>query len=436
MQVSKNIKYSADVLKQEISKLKNDLGESAKADIQAAETEKQRLSMVKTTIQYLKKAGRISVVKISDSIERLAVRQAEPEKQQKESEKKLGPSLIICMALCALTGILIMGSLIEVNGYDISFLKAAQGLGDWNAYLGSSDVNSMVNFLGFICFLQWVCAGMFFYAVYSLYRKKDSLMVYATVIFVIIIFLVLWIISLSFNSGMEDAMWGYSVIHAKMTGKAWASLVTGCAAAVVFNKRDIIDQNLSGTNQEEQKQEITKTIPVCNYYPWESIRFVNIVLEKDDKTSFYLEYQLPKEMRSRGYRHGWKKDISVKTDIILKVFRKEYIILDNIFNIPWEHASGASQKMILEHMPFGLNEIDNVEVIIKTIEMPGGERKEVPNVYAVSGMNSTDLARYRSENSCSNAVCRKEKADEIWLCTCGYVNDNSRPSCLNCGSRS
>ena len=89
-------------------------------------------------------------------------------------------------------------------------------------------------------------------------------------------------------------MWGYSVIHAKMTGKAWASLVTGCAAAVVFNKRDIIDQNLSGTNQEEQKQEITKTIPVCNYYPWESIRFVNIVLEKDDKTSFYLEYQLPK----------------------------------------------------------------------------------------------------------------------------------------------
>ena len=62
MQVSKNIKYSADVLKQEISKLKNDLGESAKADIQAAETEKQRLSMVKTTIQYLKKAGRICSV--------------------------------------------------------------------------------------------------------------------------------------------------------------------------------------------------------------------------------------------------------------------------------------------------------------------------------------------------------------------------------------
>ena len=55
MQISKNIKYSADVLKQEISKLKNDLGESAKADIQAAETEKQRLTMVKTTIKYKKK---------------------------------------------------------------------------------------------------------------------------------------------------------------------------------------------------------------------------------------------------------------------------------------------------------------------------------------------------------------------------------------------
>ena len=53
-------------------------------------------------------------------------------------------------------------------------------------------------------------------------------MIYVTTIFVVIIFLVLWIISLSFNSSMEDAMWGYSVIHAKMTGKAWASLVTGC----------------------------------------------------------------------------------------------------------------------------------------------------------------------------------------------------------------
>lgn len=435
MQVSKNIKYSVDELKHKISKLKDDMGESANADIQAAKTEKQRLSMVKATIQYLKKSGRISAVKISDNIERLTVRKAEPEKQQKESEKKMGPSLIICMALCALTGILIMGSLIEVNGYDISFLKVAQGIGELNAYIGSSDVNSMVGFLGFMCFLQWVCAGMYFFAAYSLYRKKDSSMIYVTAIFVIIIFLVLWMISLSFNSSMEDAMWGYSVIHAEMTGKAWTSLVTGCAAAVVFNKRDIIDQNLSGTNQEEQKQEITKTIPVCNYYPWESIRFINMVLEKDDKTSFYLEYQLPKEMRSRGYRHGWKKDIFVKTDIMLKVFRKEYIILDNIFDIRWEYVSGASQKLILENMPFGINEIDNVEVIIKAVEMPDGERRELPNVYVVSGMNSTELLRYRRENGCLNAVCRKEKTDEIWLCTCGYANDNSNLTCLNCGSK-
>ena len=251
----------------------------------------------------------------------------------------------------------------------------------------------------------------------------------------IFIYLLLLIVSVSFNSSMEDAMWGYSSVHSELTGQAWISLATACAAAVVFSKRETIDRSLSGTNQEEQKQEVTRTIPVCNYYPWECVRFINLVLEKVDSTSFSLVYTLPKSMKLEGYRNGWKKDIITKVDIILKVFRQEYIILDQILNIEWEHSSGTLQKVTLDNMPFSINEIDEVKVIIKTVDMPDGEQRVEHEVYAVSGMNSTELERYRSENGCPDAVCRKEKTNMNWLCTCGFVNNDKDTLCMNCNSR-
>ena len=147
MQISKNIKYSADVLKQEISKLKNDLGESAKADIQAAETEKQTPINGKNYHSIFEKSRKDFSSKNIRWYRKVGGQTSRTRKTAKRSREKIRTfSDNLYGALCAY-GNLIMGSLIEVNGYDISFLKVAQGLGDWNAYLGSSDVSGMVNFL-------------------------------------------------------------------------------------------------------------------------------------------------------------------------------------------------------------------------------------------------------------------------------------------------
>lgn len=430
MQVSdQNIKYNINQLKQEITNLRNDLQKLGSAE--AYEAEKKRLLMVKATIKYLKKYERITAVRKSDNMKQLTGGSEKSGNQEKKDNTKLSTPIIICMALCVITGVLIMGSLIEVNGYDISFLRLLDGVGNLTVLSGSSTGTGVMSLLGFLCFLQWACAAVYFYAVFKFYRRKDSAPIYLAAALVISIFLILWIISNSFNSSMVDDGWGYSLIRAELTGQAWISLLTACGAAIAYYNSRTVDYRL-GINPEE-RDGIIKEIPVSNYYPWENIRFINLVLEKTDHTSLHLVYRLADGIRERGQRNGWEKDITVKTDIIFRAHGEKYILSDNMFYLDWKNVSGNSQKMTLDELPFSINEIDKIEVIIKTTEAPNGVKRELSKVYAVSGMNSAELARYRSESGVPEAVCRKEKTAEEWLCTCGLVNDRPNALCANCG---
>ena len=231
---------------------------------------------------------------------------------------------------------------------------------------------------------------------------------------------------------MGDDAWGYSFIRAELTYPAWISLLTACGAAIAYYNSRAVDYQ-SGINSVEQR-EVIKEIPGSNYYPWENIRFINLVLEKTDHTSLHLVYRLADGIRERGQRNGWEKDIVVKTDIIFRAHGEKYILSDNMFYLDWKNVSGNSQKVTLDELPFSINEINNIEVIIKTTEAPNGVKRELSKVYAVSGMNTAELAWSRSESGVPEAVCRKEKTAEEWLCTCGFVNERPDALCGNCGS--
>ena len=131
-------------------------------------------------------------------MQRLALIPAEENRQGREVRSKLSPSLTICMICCVVSGVLMLGAMINVNGYDISFLDLLSN--DNNLlHLGSSG---MQGFIKFMCFLQGMCSGIFFYAGYAVCRKKETFSIYGSAAFVVRIFESLLGVSYDFNSTM------------------------------------------------------------------------------------------------------------------------------------------------------------------------------------------------------------------------------------------
>lgn len=422
----KDTTIKAEELKGKIRELRNELGSDGTSGLGDLDKEKGYLSMVRNTVLYLKEKGRLLPIENQRNVQRLAVTPTEGGRQVNAFERKTSPSSIISMVLCIASGVLVLGALIEINGYDISFLELLSG--DNNVFL--SNNTELMNFIKFMCILQLGCVGMFFYACYAIYQQVDTYAIHWATVFVVMIFLVFAAIAYYFNSAMQDATWGYSIIRAKLTERAWMSLMISFAATFVYQKSDKIDQNLFGTRGAEQAA--VKNIPVKNYYPWRSIRFINTVWEKSDRIYFWLDYELMEEVTSRDNR---KMASAIKVDIIIKVFHRKYIITDYIIKPAYDKKKGSAPKMVIDNRDFNPNEIDGVDVIIKTIEMPNGRKIEEYKTYAVSGMDSWELARYREESGLHNAVCRKESAEQTWMCICGMVNKAPRVMCLNCRAK-
>ena len=413
-------------LRRKMSELRNELGSEETSGSGILDKEKDYLAMVRNTVLYLKQKERLLPVKSQRNMQRLALIPAEEDRQGREVRSKLSPSLTICMICCVVSGVLMLGAMINVKGYDISFLDLLSN--DNNLlHLGSSG---MQGFIKFMCFLQGMCSGIFFYAGYAVCRKKETFSIYGSAAFVVIIFVCLLGVSYDFNSTMQDATWGYSVIRAKVTENTWAALIISCAAAIVYKQASETDQNLLGV--EEIDPPVVRSIPIQNYYPWRDIRFINAVWEKRDRVYFWLDYQLMEGISSSD--DGGKAS-TIKVDIIVNVFRREYIITDYIIKPAYNKQKGSTPKMIIDNVGFNPNEIDSVDVIIKRIEMPSGRKTEEYKVYAISGMGSWELAEYREENKIYNAVCGKECTEQTWMCICGMVNEAPRVTCMNCRAR-
>lgn len=147
-----------------------------------------------------------------------------------------------------------------------------------------------------------------------------------------------------------------------------------------------------------------------------------------------LRYIIPSDWKLRGYSERWNTKISVTADIVVRAFRKEFVIPDAIFELEWEHVNDSTEKLTIVGETLNVNDIDEARIIMKSIEMPDGQRKSVYKVYVVSDMNSNELERYREQIHYEAAVCREEKLECGWRCPCGLIHTETEKRCLVCGT--
>lgn len=429
-------------LQEKIESLKKELDgvnlEECKKNVVKLEEKRNHLLLVKKTLLFMREKGLLIKSDISPDAEQISVRKMNQSdifdtKDVRTLDKN--PSRIILMILSGIIAVLFLCSWIDLNGYEINLFELAQQAERLTYMFGSSGGTSgIISFLWFVCIAQWVFALAYIYVIYELYKKGESSFFYGGIFGTIIIFLVFWIITLSTNSGIDDIYSGLSnYVSTELTWKAWVALGLAVASAAICIKQEEVNKQIFGIAVETKEENVRK-IPVVNYYPWEEIRFTNAILNKAGQLSISLQYTVPSAWKSNGYIERWNSNIVVTADIILKVFRKSYVIYNTVFDVEWTYVKGTTEKMIIEHYSLNMNDIDEVRVIIKAIEMPGEKKREVHRVYAVSDMNSAELQRYRRQINCEDAVCREERFETGWRCSCGLIHDEAERRCMNCGS--
>ena len=406
-------------------------------NISKLEEEKRHLVSVKNTILYLKENNRLLSAYVPDNTEKISVKRRNDhiEKSQEEKALNKNPTLLILMAISGMMAILLLTAWIEISGYRISLFELARETDNLTYMLGISEsTQGIVSFLWIICILQWGFALCYIYIIYALYKYKESSLIYPMMFGVVIFFVVLWITTFYVNSSIDDMYSGLSnYVNAEMTWEAWSALILAVFSGGIYSSQEWINSQIFGTDNTAQETEIRK-IPVINYYPWEEIQFTDVVFEKGRDFFFFMQYKLPEKWKIEGYSERWHGNIFVNADVILKVFRKEYVVFDQIFNLEWEHTKGATQKLDIEYATFNINDIDEVRVIIKSVEMPDGQKKSAYNVYAISDMNSNELERYREQIHYDEAVCREAKLATGWVCPCGYIHTETEKRCMVCGT--
>ena len=425
---------------QKIDELREELNSVDERDleknIRKLEEEKNHLISVKNTILHLRGKNRLLSTYVSKNAEKLSVRSRRDSKEKtKEETLNKNPALLILMGISGIMVILFLCAWIQINGYRISFFELAQETDNLTYVLGTSEsTQGIISLLWIMCILQWGFAFCYIYIIYALYKYKESSLVYPAMFGVIIFFVVLWIITFSVNSSIDDVYSGLSnYINAEMTWEAWVALILSIVSSGIYSGGDRINSQFFGIDNSTQEAGIRK-IPVINYYPWEGIQFTDVIFEKGKEPCFFMQYKLLESWKAKGYSERWSGNIFINADVILKAFRKEYAIFDQVFNLDWERTKGVTQKFEIEYTTFNINDIDEVKVIIKSIEMPDGKRKSVHKVYAVSDMNSNELERYRELIHYEAAVCREEKLETGWVCPCGQMHTETEKRCMVCGT--
>lgn len=430
----KELKGKIDILRKEINNTE-DLKD--KRDINKLEEQKLQLSTVKNTILYLREKGELIKSELSPYVERLSVRKSSINRNATEKANSLNknPAVIILMILCGIMAVLLLNAWTDINGYEINLFELIRAAENLSYIAGASEeTQGIIGFVGFICIIQATLALYYLGIIYVLYKNRESHMISFATFGVIIIFLVLWILTLSVNSSVDDIYSGLSnYINAGLTGKAWLAFILSCACSAIYFKQEQINSRLFGISTQLQTN-FTRKVPVTNYYPWEQIRFTDLVLEKGKDIYVCLRYIIPSDWKLRGYSERWNTKISVTADIVVRAFRKEFVIPDAIFELEWEHVNDSTEKLTIVGETLNVNDIDEARIIMKSIEMPDGQRKSVYKVYVVSDMNSNELERYREQIHYEAAVCREEKLECGWRCPCGLIHTETEKRCLVCGT--
>ena len=430
----KEQKGKIDILRKELN---NTEELKDKRDINKLEEQKLQLSTVKNTILYLREKGELIKAESSSYAERLSVRKSSINRNMTEETNPLNknPMIIILMVFSGIMAVLLLNAWIDVNGYEINLFELTREAENLSYIFGSTEeIQGIIAFLWFICIIQAILAIYYLYIIYDLYKNRKSHGISFTMFGVIIIFLVSWGLTLSVNSSVDDIYRGLSnYISAGLTGKAWLALILSCICTGIYYKQEQLNSGLFGISTQSEAN-LTRKVPVTSYYPWEQIRFIDLIIEENTDVYVRLQYAIPSRWRLRGYREKWNAKITITVDVVLKVFKKEFVIPNVVFELEWEQAKGVTEKLAIVGRTFNINDIDEARIIMKSLEMPDGQRKSVYKVYAISNMNSNELERYREQIHYEAAVCREEKLECGWRCPCGLIHAETEKRCMVCGT--
>lgn len=405
------------------------------SDIKKVQKNKDYLELIKNTIIVFKNMGRMFKGKITDSAELIQVQKNSffYEEDNIETDGKLAPADIVLMIIYGVLIILTLTPWAELGGHEVSLTEILQGADILNS-LGVDTGGGVYFFVLLGCFALLGCAVAYAVLIYNTYRKKETNLPYMTMLAIIIIWLVFWLCSVSWNSSFDGIM-GYTSLSAELKGSAWIALILSIFASFIYSRSEEVNERLFGVSETTEEQE--RTLPVTNYYPWEDICFFSLTLTQNEQhISFTVQYQISKVMR-RFYSGDNIWD-TAKTefaaDIFLKTPMREYVITNCILAVQYGINKGETDRIVLDGKPLEINEINDIKIILKERKDPNGKKKDLHRVSVDSGMNSIELDSYRQQNNCKDAVCREQKLENGWLCRCGLVHRNDEKRCINCGT--
>ena len=98
-------------------------------------------------------------------------------------------ALIAVMILCGAAALLSSGVWIRAGGHEIDMWKCVRSIGNVSAEAWLTQYSAGVrSFLGTVCLLQWGCAVLHILAIYELWKKGESVLIYGAISAVIILF--------------------------------------------------------------------------------------------------------------------------------------------------------------------------------------------------------------------------------------------------------
>lgn len=435
METNTNYSTKIKILNSNIKELEESLKNNGalNPEIQKAERRKRYLETVKNTIQAFSKTGHLFSGKITDAAEPVQMRKEKFfYEEENEEQKKITPVEVGLMIIYGILAVLMFVPWAELGGYEVDMGSMFSSAGLLER-MGAGSESGLYFFIIIACFALLGCAVMYGIQIYNTFRRVYTNLPYMSMLTVIIIWLVFWLCTVSWNSSFDGAM-GYTFLSAELKGGAWFSLLLAVAAAVIYNKSDEINERLFGV--EEEQEEITVSLPVTNYYPWEDICFTSVTLNKKDAVSFAVQYRKSKLIKYRKNTAGGSipSEAEFITDIFFKTPGKEYVITNCPLSVKYNVSVGETEQIVLERTPFAINEVNDIKIVLKERRTANGEKTTLHSISLDSGMNSVELESYRKQNRWKDAFCREQKLGNGWICRCGLVHGEYEESCVNCGS--
>ena len=404
-------------------------------DIKKAQKNKDYLESIKNTIIVFKNMGRLFKGKITDSAELIQVRKESffYDEDNTEAGGKLTPADIILMIIYGVLIILTLTPWAELGGHEVSLTEILQGADILNS-MGVDTGAGVYFFVLLGCFALLGCAVAYGVLIYNTYRKNVTNLTYMTMLAVIIIWVVFWLCSVSWNSSFDGIM-GYTSLSAELKGSAWIALILSICSSVIYSRSEEINERMFGVSEETE--ELKRVLPVTNYYPWEDICFFSVALTQNEHISFTAQYKISKIFRRfHSTDNKWNAAKTEFTaDIFLKTPTREYVITNCILAVQYGINKGETDRIVLDGKPLEINEINDIKIILKERKDPNGKKKDLHRVSVDSGMNSIELDSYRQQNNCKDAVCREQKLESGWVCRCGLVHGENEEKCINCEAK-